>query len=439
MSKKSTPFADEPAPLPNGTMALADQPAPIVTPAQRTFKRLIEEIEKIENRQQELGGLLDTFHSLFAAKLHPLQDERDTIHRALVLFLDAQLFRDGWSEFDRSTMRQVLCKMAELLFGGKYHDDMEVLFDRYSEISLADRTAEQKRELAEDLEAAFGVDMKAADSEQKPEEMLREALRKLEADEAAGAQAAEAQAEEASAAMKRNTRKSARVREEEKQALDAGNLLKQIYRKLTSALHPDREAEHEERLRKTALMTEVNKAYADGNLLKLLHLQWEALKIDARAAGAMADDKLKVINQTLAQQRDELKMECRELETMIRERFHLPPTGALTTASLQKALKSQAANARIGNGNLRHDLTSIRHSRAEFKIWLGVQRDWLDEEDALDEFLSANAAVKGARRLLSKVRREGSGDLVFTSENKPPTSTVIPAQAGIQCLFCVSR
>ena len=388
-SKKSTSFADEPAPLPNGTMVLAGQPTPILTPAQRTFKRLIEEIEKIENRQQALGGLLDTFRSLFAAKLHPLQDERDTIHRALVLFLDAQLLRDGWSEFDRSTMRQLLCKMAELLFGGKYHDEMEVLFDRHSEISLADRTAEQKRELAEDLEAAFGVDMKAAaDSEQNPEEMLREALRQLEADEAAGAQAA----------MKRNTRKSARVREEEKQALDAGNLLKQIYRKLTSVLHPDREADHEERLRKTALMTEVNKAYADGNLLKLLHLQWEALKIDARAAGAMADDKLKVINQTLAQQRDELKVECRELETMIRERFHLPPTGALTTASLQKALKSQAANARIGNGNLRHDLTSIRHSRAEFKTWLGVQREWLDEEDALDEFLSANAAVKGARR-----------------------------------------
>ena len=393
-SKKSSSFADAPAPLPNGTMALADQPAPILTPAQRTFKRLIEEIEKIENRQQELGGLLDTFRSLFAAKLHPLQDERDTINRALVLFLDAQLLRDGWSQFDRSTMRQVLCKMAELLFGGKYHDEMEALFDRHSEVSLADRTAEQKRELAEDLEAAFGVELKAAaDSGQTPEEVLREALRQLEADEAAGAQAVEARA-----AMKRNTRKSARVREEEKQALDAGNLLKQIYRKLTSALHPDRETDHAERLRKTALMTEVNKAYADGNLLKLLHLQWVALKIDARAAGAMADDKMKVINQTLAQQRDESKVECRELETMIREKFHLPPTGALTMASLQKTLKSQAANARIGNGNLRHDLTSIRHSRDEFKTWLGVQRDWLDEEDSLDEFLSASAAVKGARR-----------------------------------------
>jgi hypothetical protein len=399
-SKKSASLADEPAPPRSsamGTMALADQPAPILTPAQRTFKRLIEEIEKIENRQQELGGLLDTFRSLFAAKLNPLQDERDTIHRALVLFLDSQLLRDGWSEFDRSTMRQVLCKMAELLFGGKYHDEMEVLFDRHSEVSLADRTAEQKRELAEDLEAAFGVNMKtAADSGQTPEEMLREALRQLETDEAAGAEVGGAA--DAHADKKRNTRKSARVREEEKQALDAGNLLKQIYRKLASALHPDRETNQEERLRKTALMTEVNQAYADGNLLKLLHLQWQALKIDARAAGAMADDKLKVINQTLAQQRDELKVECRELETMIREKFHLPPTGALTTASLQKALKSQAANARIGNGNLRHDLTSIRHSRAEFKTWLGVQRDWLDEEDSLDEFLSAAAAVKRARR-----------------------------------------
>ena len=51
-AKKSTSIADEPAPLPNSAMALADQPAPILTPAQRTFKRQIEEIEKIENRQQ---------------------------------------------------------------------------------------------------------------------------------------------------------------------------------------------------------------------------------------------------------------------------------------------------------------------------------------------------------------------------------------------------
>ena len=104
-SKKSASIADEPAPQPNGTMALADQPAPILTPAQRTFKRLIEEIEKIENRQQELGGLLDTFRSLFGTKLHPLQDERDMIHRALVLYLDAQLVRDGWSQFDRKIGR----------------------------------------------------------------------------------------------------------------------------------------------------------------------------------------------------------------------------------------------------------------------------------------------------------------------------------------------
>jgi len=389
MPETSRPLDNESAPPPSGAMTLVDEPTLTLTPAQRTFKRLIGEIEKIENRQQELGGLLDAFRSQFAAKLHPLQDERDTINRALVLFLDQQLLRDGWSAPQRDTMRGVLCSVAERLFGSAFHDEMEALFDRHSDVSLADRAAEQKRELAEDLQAAFGVDVNAmADEGQTPEDMLREALRQLEADEAAGTQATDARAA-ARDAKQRRSRKSARVREEEKQALDAGNLLKQLYRKLTSALHPDREPDHAERLRKTALMTEVNKAYTDGNLLKLLHLQWEALKIDARAAGAMADDKLKVINQTLAQQRDDLKKECRELEVMIRERFHLPPTGALTSTSLQKALKAQAAGARVGNANLRHDLTSIRHSKTEFKAWLSVQREWLDEEDSLDEFLSA--------------------------------------------------
>ena len=46
--------------------------------------------------------------------------------------------------------------------------------------------------------------------------------------------------------------------------------IREVYRKLAGALHPDRESDPQERERKTALMQRVNQAYAKNNLLQLL-------------------------------------------------------------------------------------------------------------------------------------------------------------------------
>ena len=100
--------------------------------------------------------------------------------------------------------------------------------------------------------------------------------------------------------------------------------------------------------RKTALMSDVNKAYAEENLQKLLHLQLQAVKVDARAAATMADEKLQVINQSLSQQQQDLKLECRQLEAMIRDEFHLKGFGVLSAPGLQKALTTQTTAARAG-------------------------------------------------------------------------------------------
>ena len=356
-----------------------------LTSAQRTFKRLVAEIEATEKRLQDLGGLLDMFRPLFSKKLNPLQDDRDAINHEMALFLDEQLSRKGWTANQRKTMRELLCQVAELLFGSTYNDEMEALFDRHSEVTIADLAAVGKREFAEDIENRFGVeiaaDLKAA---LDPEEMLQEALRQLEQEEQTREQAGDARA-----AAKRGGKKSTRAIQAEQQALDAGKLLKEIYRKLTSALHPDREPDVDERARKTALMSEVNQAYADQNLLKLLHLQLQAVKVDSRAAATMADEKLKVINQSLSQQQQELKLECRQLEALIREEFHLPGFGELSAPILQKALNAQAAAARAGNKDLRRDLAEIKRSEVEFKAWLKVQCESIKEDEWLDEFMLA--------------------------------------------------
>lgn len=387
-------FPDHPAPVPGSMLELVAMPGITLTPAQRTFKRLVGEIEASESRLQDLSGLLDVFRPLFSKKLNPLQDERDGINRELVLFLDAQLMRKGWTANQRKTMRELICQVAKLLFGSVYSDEIEALFDRHSEVTIADLAAANKQELVEDMENILGVEIDAdAKAALGPEEMLREALRQIEEETQTREQAADART-----AAKRGGKKSARAIQAEQQAFDAGKLLKEIYRKLTSALHPDREPDIAERARKTALMSEVNKAYADENLLKLLHLQLHAVKFDSRAAATLADEKLRVINQSLSQQQQELKLECRELETLIQEEFRLQGFGELSAPMLQKAMNAQAAAARAGNRSLRRDLADLKQGEVEFKIWLKVQREAIKEDELFDEFALAELMSQKPRR-----------------------------------------
>ena len=121
--------------------------------------------------------------------------------------------------------------------------------------------------------------------------------------------------------------------------------------------------------------------------LKLLHLQLQAVKVDARAAATMADEKLRVINQSLSQQQRELKLECRQLEAMIREEFHVQGFGVLSVPVLQKALAVQATTARADNKGLRLDLVALKKSDVEFKRWLKIQREAAREEEWIDEFM----------------------------------------------------
>jgi hypothetical protein len=83
-------------------------------------------------------------------------------------------------------------------------------------------------------------------------------------------------------AAKRKPSAAAPAREE-RHAVEADQLkqsVRDIFRKLTSQLHPDREPDAAERARKTALMQRVNVAYAANDLLALLELQLEVEQID---------------------------------------------------------------------------------------------------------------------------------------------------------------
>ena len=221
--------------------------------------------------------------------------------------------------------------------------------------------------------------------------MFAKAIRKME-------QSEQEQSEQvkAHAASKRGGKKSTRQTKAEQLTVDAGKLLKEVYRKLTSALPPDREPDLAERARKTALMSEVNKAYESGNLLKLLQLQLQTLEVDSLVAATLADEKLQLINYTLRQQYRELELECQRLDLIVREEFQLAQYGALNAAVIQKALNVAAAETRADIKIMRRDLAVINASDAQLKSWLKNQRQLMKEDEQFD--FAMMQATLGRRR-----------------------------------------
>src|SRR5260370_34474944 len=96
--------------------------------------------------------------------------------------------------------------------------------------------------------------------------------------------ALENQAREARRAKRKKTPRqlAAEAREQVEQA-ELSLSIREVYRKLASALHPDREPDPQERERKTPLMPRANQPDGKNSLLQLLQLQLELEYIDQSA------------------------------------------------------------------------------------------------------------------------------------------------------------
>ena len=133
-------------------------------------------------------------------------------------------------------------------------------------------------------------------------------------------------------------------------------------------------------------MSEANKAYESGNLLRLLQLQLQAQRVDALTVSTLADEKLRLINHTLSLQRRDLLIECRELEEMVRAEVGLSYSAKVSAQTMEKAVKAEAARLRADLKHMQSDFTWIKTGDAALKAWLKDQRAGLTEREEMESF-----------------------------------------------------
>ena len=149
--------------------------------------------------------------------------------------------------------------------------------------------------------------------------------------------------------------------------------IREVYRKLVSALHPDREPDALERARKTALMQRVNQAYDKNDLLLLLELQIELQHIDAHAMASLPKERLKHFNKLLKAQLCALEQEILRMEMPLRRQFRMPPSPRLTPAQVMPRLSQEIAELKRDIRALEQEIR-VPTNPAAFKDWIRALR-----------------------------------------------------------------
>ena len=258
-------------------------------------------------------------------------------------------------------------------------------------VPLLEAIADLEDRLAQRLDAAsFDNSLSRAERGQIAELVAELTERRdAEADDAAmperhpGSGDARRTSAEPASGHRKSARQRAREARLQAEAKLASQSIREVYRKLASALHPDRETNTAERTRKTGLMQRVNQAYEKRNLLQLLELQLELEHIDQRAIDNLGEDRLRHYNQVLAEQVLELEQEIRHVEDGFRAQLGLEPFAAVAPGTILRSLARQMAGIQRGIDDLKSDLRACRDISG-LKAWLKEwrrQRRLIDPED----------------------------------------------------------
>lgn len=343
--------------------------------AQASFHRLVRQIETERARLEEWRAYLARYAQRVSGELEPLYAQLRQARRAFVMQLDVAYQQPGRvrGKRQRSRLRAVIVDIIEGMLEQQADAELTALYDRYSDVPHAQLNA-LGMALAEDMiENMFGFRMDADHGAASMEELLDRAREQFE-------QNAAARQRSNPRAKKRSAAAEAKRAEAEKEVTQS---VREVYRKLASALHPDRASTDLPHARKTELMQRVNRAYDDGNLLELLNIQLEIEQIDAAHLANLSAQRLAHYNRVLRDQLGELQQELRGIIQPFAGLVGCA-ISALRPRHVDVALDREIANMRLTLGEAEDDLELLRDDPGFLTVFLRGYQDDIPAPDAED-------------------------------------------------------
>lgn len=418
--------AAPPPPASGALVRIATEPGrPALTKAQRAFNRWVARLDEQRSELATWRAFAESFDSRLAGELDPLQRRVDEQRLALLKRLDAGADGDGLTRREQARLAEVIRD-----FAADHLDRAEILdpeaiaiHDRHADVPYDAIRRGRAAALRAMAEERHGVVFPAASDLSTPEAVL-DAARRWRARGRAGDErmleapdraTAEDDGDERVATRPPGAARDPRAaptgvggdgddrprsaaaearRARVRAAADAATRsLRDVYRKLASVLHPDREPDADARARKTALMQRVNTAYDARDLLRLLALQVEAEQVDPGRFADLADARLEHYNRVLREQSETLARELAALLARFAGMLGAKRRRAPTPQAIEDVLRQELAWLRDESRQLTQDLAAFRDPRV-LKGWLSSLK--IRRADRIDPFQGLEALLEEA-------------------------------------------
>jgi hypothetical protein len=350
----------------------AGHPGPTLTPQQKRFNTLIRQIEQARQTLAAWNDNISLYRQAHAQIVLPLEAELMVARRQWVFALDELLGQRAWGKAERDTLSELVCDGAGALLHARDDDEeLKALFARHAAVDFDTERRQVMRAMKDLTQAMTGLDLgddEGIDTHVDLLERMQQGLQERAA------------AEEAELGTQAARRKNAAQLRREVEAQQATQSVREIFRKLASALHPDRETDAGQREVKTVLMQKVNQAYAGNDLLTLLELQLQIEQIDAGHVANASAQRLKHYNKVLSEQLGELRVEVERVEIGFRIDFGLEAGWGMNPRKLGELLEQNVRQLRAELAQQQRDMRMLADPAAT-KRWLVRQRQLLREDD----------------------------------------------------------
>ncbi|AJK46778.1 J domain-containing protein [Burkholderia plantarii] len=377
-----------------------------LSPSQRTFNALTRQVAARRERLRAWEAVWPAFQQRYVDEWVPLARAATGHEAELVRRLDVAFDMKGLTKAERALVSELVVAFARPLLGGDAADGLREIHARHHRSAHGGEAAGEAKPRARDRKragsAGGGADDEArrraeapdeAPDEESDEAMMRRIQAELDAQEARAA--ADAEARDAGRSERRRTskRKAADAAaaddsaaqdtrensdEAERAAAEAvpelppvqiSRSLRELYRRLASALHPDREPDPDERARKTDLMQRLNRAYDKQDLLQLLELERDLNRAGTDRLAGAGDELLQHYNGILKAQLGALDRELHRVEADFRHGYGIGASAVLAPDTALRTLGGDIAALRRAVAELERDLLAFRD--------IGSLKEWL--------------------------------------------------------------
>jgi len=340
----------------------------VLSKGQKTFNLLVKKIGQRRARLAAWDTVTPLFQKQYHDELLPLLEAGLDLQVEMVHRLDRVCDQKGLTKPERRKISSFITDVAGELIAQR--DDTE-LKDIYNKHSASDYDSEEAAELEglkSMLKSVLNIDLGDDVDMCSPEDIMRAAQAQMAARQEQ--QAATHQAiEERQVQRKKSAKQIAAQAREEAEKAQLSQSIREVYRKLASALHPDREPDPQERVRKTALMQRANQAYDRNDILQLLELQLELEHIDQSTINTISEDRLKHYTKILKEQIGELDQEILYVESSFKYRYEIAPFIEIHPDTIL--------------GNIADDIAGLQEELREFESDLRAFEDVAQVKDWL--------------------------------------------------------